>query len=733
MLWTTCNTDAEIRCALSNLPKDLAETYERCLQRVRANESEYSLRVLRYVYGARSPLTIFALGEALATDSETGKMSPEDVPNKDLIMDCGANLVILSQTDNFVLPAHHSVRQLFDFSESRVLRQLSLSIWNDAELDLGEMSITHLWWHDHTSATEEVQQRAPTGAGIHEVMVPGIPRMLSWVPHSKTLQLLQGMPSWRRKVQKPTVNETAPHIKITLSPQNSHHSIATANPFQAYAKQNWLSLTQTMTPDSAKWGCFTDLVLSPKVVGSSHPWFPTMQEHVEESIYLHRILEWAIINHHAVLLVLIGEKAPAGKMEKHSLFNKPLLGSGGLLPIHLAAKVAAARVVDTISNLCDLTAICQQTGRDALFFAAERDSSEVFELLSHHGSLSWPFNVDHAGRNYFEAATDAGLLTPWLIKHRAKIGSLKLQRTSFLIHAIKTSRNPAIDCLLQPEIYMMLRSDELGARSEQKFDSEILSWLLKHGLGRGIPSITKQGISLEMNIETSGFKKSGDRKILCPPIFHALINHDANLAIALVECGASLWSILYLTSRDANPAVLRPIDLALVFNLQEVADCIVKTMFDRLIGPANLTLLQSHVVEIDLKWSLPTTVWMSFLVETQDCQIATVQCHCKAHCFAREESDQKGYWWADTFSTNHPPEGTKITVSSKQKPVDGVSFTLMKGFNDHATSMRGRISTTAHLAAMVSVSLSNREYNLQQSLSSHHEIKVINVMRGTIK
>lgn len=738
MLWTTCSTDAEIRRALVNLPKDLAETYERCLQRVRVNESEYSLRVLRYVYGARSPLTILALGEALATDFETGKVSTENVPSRDTIMESGANLVILSEIDSFVLPAHHSVRQFLDSSDSEVLQQLSLPIWDDAELDLGEMSITHLWWHDHASATEKAQERPPAQAGTHDVVVPAISRMRNWIPRSKTLHLFEKVSSLQHKIGKTSLGEGTPPITITL-PSRESRLITSENPFQTYAKLNWLTLTQTLTPNSAKWDCFEDLVNSPKLADASYPWCITIPRHVEGETYLRHILEWAIINHHAALLAFIRRKVRAHKNDGHSVFNTPLLGSEGLLPIHLAARVAPATIVDMLASLCDLTVPCQKTRRGVLFFATARDSPEVFDLLLRHEPMLLHLKSGIRGKGYFEDAVDTGFVTPWLIERGVALGPLPVHSTSLLFQAIKTSRNSVIDLLLRPDIFLRLRSDELGDLYQHNYDREVLSWLLQYRLAQGIQSITRHGTSLDMDIEVSNFKRTGYTILLCAPIFHALLKKDANFAIELIECGASLWKTLSLDAhKDTGEPFsigLRPIDLALILGWQDMAAYIVKKTSNKLPDPARLTMSQTRIIVIDILRPLSRIVWMSFLVETKECKIVTVQRQYRSSCSSRSTPptpDQERYWWAGRSTTSHGLGGTRITLSSERELQGGIKFTLMVGFCDRGASMRDTISTTARMTTIDSVTVSSQDYDLQQSLPPQLEIRGVNIMRGRI-
>lgn len=54
VLWDTCSTDETIDRALSDLPKDLDETYKRCLKRLQKKQEPYALRVIGYVEVLRS-------------------------------------------------------------------------------------------------------------------------------------------------------------------------------------------------------------------------------------------------------------------------------------------------------------------------------------------------------------------------------------------------------------------------------------------------------------------------------------------------------------------------------------------------------------------------------------------------------------------------------------------------------------------------------------------------------
>jgi len=93
VLWEECFTDADIKKALQNLPKDLDETYRRCLNRLSKHHQRYAPRILRWISVAVKPFTMNQLCEALAIDTETGLLVPDEIPHPYWVFQCGSNLL----------------------------------------------------------------------------------------------------------------------------------------------------------------------------------------------------------------------------------------------------------------------------------------------------------------------------------------------------------------------------------------------------------------------------------------------------------------------------------------------------------------------------------------------------------------------------------------------------------------------------------------------------------------
>src|SRR5947208_14974253 len=142
-LWDECYTDAEIQQALTNLPKDLSETYDSCLSRISRQHSRFAQKILPWVYAATKPFEISQLREALAINPVTGCLDQDNMPPAHEILKCCSNLIIQDSNGQIIL-AHYSVRQ---FLEHRTVNAQLFpnGLKLDAEeLKLGMLCIAHL-------------------------------------------------------------------------------------------------------------------------------------------------------------------------------------------------------------------------------------------------------------------------------------------------------------------------------------------------------------------------------------------------------------------------------------------------------------------------------------------------------------------------------------------------------------------------------------------------------------
>ncbi|KAG9662106.1 ankyrin, partial [Aureobasidium melanogenum] len=554
VLWDTCTTDAQINLALSNLPKDLDETYERCLQRVQEKGQQYSLRVLRYVYEAKSPLTIDALSEALATDPETGKLDHKQKPAHTAILRSGANLIVYDEVERMVTPAHHSVRRFLDSSKAEVLKSLKLSIWYDAELNLGEMCIVHLLWHTSAPTAEHFRNSADN-AQTTQLHLPAISQMSNWIkPINQKMTRL--MDSWliKRKEAAPSTKARR-QTPVVLTLPARQKSLKSYGPFHSYARNNWISLSRGLTTTSTTWPQFeglvrVDLMDSPNESkrGDSQmfPWKSDTSEPLSS-----KILGWAICNEHLPLLEL-------GMIWQQDL-TTPLDDYEGLRPLCLAAKRGCIDVFKQMQNNKSAwpEATCTKSARTALHYAAEQGNSEIVGLLLELNKARNTKAVmfrDHEDRTPFELAIQSGsLATIEVIDSRCE--SSVWSRTNNILLTLTIGKAP-------PGVVKYVVG-KLENNLHALRDAAILAWVINNNALSLVPSLVNAGVSLDVALDSILIHRADQVdqdmwQTKRPALFFALEAPTPELAIAFVANGAS--SDVY---HRFGRLRIHPIDLAL--------------------------------------------------------------------------------------------------------------------------------------------------------------------------
>src|SRR6266536_1465622 len=147
-------SEADIRTTLENLPKDLAETYERIMLRIQKSKAgDYKLvmsqRIFMWIISAQRPLLMAELKEAVAFTPEAKSWDSGKIPQnqKQILQACG-HLVVYDKGDETVRLAHYTVQQ---FLISRSLKPggdiLQFSL-NDADRWVGEVCVAYLSFSD---------------------------------------------------------------------------------------------------------------------------------------------------------------------------------------------------------------------------------------------------------------------------------------------------------------------------------------------------------------------------------------------------------------------------------------------------------------------------------------------------------------------------------------------------------------------------------------------------------
>ncbi|KAG9529935.1 ankyrin, partial [Aureobasidium melanogenum] len=551
VLWQTCDTDAEIHAALTNLPKGLDETYERCIQRVQDKQQRYSLRVLQYVYTAKTPLKIDALAEALATDPETGELKYDRIPVYKVVLRAGANLIIFDEVEKFVTPTHHSVRKFLDSSRAPILEELNGLIMDDSVLNLGEMCIAHMSWHTFTSNVETVRKSAHS-AETTRVHLPPIAQMGKWAnpPNQKISRLMNSWVPKRKEASPSTSSHNQTPVVLTLPA--AQKSLKLYGPFQNYARSNWISLSRGLTTTSTSWPRFEGLVrvdlMDPRNEykrGDSQmfPWKSDTPAPLSS-----KILGWAISNEHLPLLEL-------GLMLQQDL-TMPLDDYEGLQPLYLAAKRGCTDVFRRLHGMRSSwpEAACRDSGRTALHYAAEQGHPEIVDLLL-QSDKAWNIEAvlscDHEDRAPLELAVQSGsLATIDVICGRC--GSSLWHHVDDILRALTVAK-------ALPEIVKYVvrdMSEVFGARR----DATILTWVINNHALSLVPNLVNAGVSLDVDLDATNIHQVDQEmwETNRPALFFALEAPTPGLAIAFLGNGAS--SDVY---HRLGRLKIHPIDLAL--------------------------------------------------------------------------------------------------------------------------------------------------------------------------
>ena len=652
VIWATCDTVAKIHLALSDLPEDLDKTYERCLQRLEGVHKSRSLRVLRYVYGAKTPLTIDALGGALATKPDTGELDKDDIPYRRFIMQSGANLITLDQVDALVTPSHHSVRTFLEHSKTDILKDLKLPIRYDAQVDLGQLCVVHLLWHN-TGATVE-HQRGPVGGSRNKrVDLPPISQMKSWIPgYNRTIQRLANVSLLRQSTKSPPVIESkSTALNISMSPE--------VKAFYSYARTNWILLSHHFTTKAEVWEKYEALVLidprnSLQRVDRKHtkpvdfrifPWNFDSPAPLSS-----KILGWAICNRHLPLLDLALSLPPD--------LTQPLDDYDGLLPLHLVAIQGDIEVFGKLNGRSTARPldVCRKTGRTALHYAAERGNDQMVRQLlvtSRDSNLEAVEKRDHDFCTPLDLAIFSGSLTTILtMEEQCHFMLWEARNREELLHSLSARGSP-------PEVVSYL----LGV---------VLTWSINNNDVDLVTSVVEAGISLDTILD-SNHVMNDHEQIKSPAIFFTLEATTPEVASAFLENGANPnveHHLKHWYDHEAS-GKLYPIDLILSRGWAPLASTVLPHVSNYRSLDERQFLFQ--VIGEDVRW-------MSIL--TIDWIITEVNCDSHTSCnFATQLEINQRFLYAE-YRDNNRSHTLLVTMICPSKRRPDVEFKLMMGTNE---------------------------------------------------
>ncbi|THY19635.1 ankyrin [Aureobasidium pullulans] len=462
VLWDTCRTDAEIVVALRGLPKDLDETYEKCLERLRRKQ------------------------------------------------------------EPFLVPAHHSVRRFLNSSRAEVLEKLKFHVWDDAELKLGAMCITHLCWHMELALREE--NRTHHELELTTLQMPSFSQMSRWARPSNALAYVQ-RPSliWRKPSSFPKMNDKPVLIQRLVERPNDSKPVTA---FKQYARFNWLTLSRSVSGDSMLWNKFWKLAFMCNSDDSQIcPW---NQGRIARNA---DIVWWAVDNSHVPLYDIAMERSTMLDGASRPDFTLPLAYHEGLLPLHLAAKRGSLDMFTRVARHCDIAAKAPSTGRTALHYAAEQGHSEIVKFLLQADSGSVLVR-GHDGHSVLSLAVKAQSFET--IKVIEAIWGRQVWRQHII--------DEVLDALLIGKRNLDFANHVLLKVIPVHGHSKLLTCVVKHDLASLVPDVVNAGVPLDTPISSNGISSrevySDEPQITCAAIFFALEASTPDLATALIMNGA---------------------------------------------------------------------------------------------------------------------------------------------------------------------------------------------------
>ena len=358
MIWEDCtgeqSSDEAIYETLKRLPKDLNETYQRCLERVNPDDKRKLLadRILRWICVSPEPFKIIQLQEALALNLDTGKLERGLIPKEEIVA-CCASLASLEEedSDELILLAHHSVRPF-------VFPSGAESAYKTAQVELGELCVNYLFNyrpvkeppHHGASSSRHIGTTLPTP--INSILIP------------RTIMYFLSPRQNRVSVQLP---KPVPR-NITVA----------GTGFPSYAKNQWMVLTSNILNTSLCWSKFRNLALPDDRSWDIFPW----QSCLSLSSHVFELYRWSIIHsHYSLLSLAISQQG----IVNNEIFDLPFfdqVGQQAVLPLQAVAATGDPRILELVLKIVSKP---NEQYDKVLYIASSKGHLEVIQFLHKAG------------------------------------------------------------------------------------------------------------------------------------------------------------------------------------------------------------------------------------------------------------------------------------------------------------------------------------------------------------
>ena len=170
-----CDSDADIRNTLQSLPRDLSETYERLLAKIKSTQRQVLVRrMLQWIVCARRLLNIDEVLEAIAFTEGDESWDVTKIPmDPSRLIRASGNLIIVDDEDYSVQLAHYTVQQFLLMPSLNSANFSYRFTRAAAEQYVGETCIVYLCFSDFTTQLTKYTNRTKAHMAVIEKALLG--------------------------------------------------------------------------------------------------------------------------------------------------------------------------------------------------------------------------------------------------------------------------------------------------------------------------------------------------------------------------------------------------------------------------------------------------------------------------------------------------------------------------------------------------------------------------------
>ncbi|KAI9871159.1 MAG: hypothetical protein M1830_003253, partial [Pleopsidium flavum] len=370
-------SEFEIRETLQNLPKGMAATYARILQKIRSIRANISLaqRIFKWIICAKRPLLIAELTEAIAFGPTDRSWDARKIPDATRSIQACGNLVVFDEDDKTVRLAHHSVRQfLLEPPTQDPISEFHFQL-SQANVEAGELCVAYLSFSDF-----ETQLTIPSANILRPASnVPGPVAVLDSVRSSSSLgHVKSGMVNFRQHMRTGSKRQQTPtfdlgeFLKLRKSPPPS---LREKYLFLNYAIENWIGHTSNFSEDNTTmWKSFKYLAMDKPMPFDTRSWPDT---YVSGGLPYTALFRWAVDAGHVPLLKLL-LRLPTGH-DIHAYYRQDV--DEGRSVVLNASRCGHANVIKLLAQ----QGCIDDRGGKPLVEAAENGYDFAVRLLLEYG------------------------------------------------------------------------------------------------------------------------------------------------------------------------------------------------------------------------------------------------------------------------------------------------------------------------------------------------------------